>query len=171
MSTNYFWGNDENLSEEMLSESATPAKVKAVEHLHDNMERSSFKSDSSSKTIRDQKLDNRWSSGEKKRNTFRKFGKLINSDETNLSQISPENPPFCDDFSSASTYWQSSLRSDISKLLKLSANMKKKKKSSFASDQLKRDSIPQPREFNLFGHLSEQEPEPEMKDSFSFGMR
>lgn len=36
--------NDENLSEEVLSECATPSKVKDMERMNLKMERSSFKS-------------------------------------------------------------------------------------------------------------------------------
>lgn len=133
---------DENLSEEVLSEQAIPFRVKEVNKLHKNMERSSFKSCHSTKTVREHTHENLLNSVER---TMGEARKLEKSKTNNLGALIV---PKKDDLRSVSSSESSpakrgkSLKNEISSLLKISAGLRQKK-SLFKAKKAKDIDIPE----------------------------
>lgn len=171
MSTNAVLKNDENLSEDILSEKATPAKVKAVNKLHDNMERSSFKSWNSSKTVRGPSPKKFSLSTLDKRSKFRRFGRFYKSDHSAFKHESPLKLRRSDCCDMEDKLRQPSIKDDISQLLKISASIRKDK--SWAIPNTLRESNFPVIELSLSEQLSEGswEEEPREDYFYTFGVK
>lgn len=159
----------ENLSEEILSEQATPGKVKVAHKLNSNMERSPFHSSKSLNMQEGQhhrlalSVDNHLQGAENLAAKGIQHRKSFNG-----SKI--EDLKWESELGSTLTNRKSSLKGEISELLKLSATMRKKK-SSFASGKLNRAQIPL-QEFHLSSEISNEElaNQPSEGDFFTFGV-
>lgn len=176
------WTSDENLSEEILNEHANYSKIRKVSNLHINMEKPLFSSEkNASKNFRKLTFDKLCSFMDFKNNETVKIKKSQNGDDRSDPKVlwpkslikyqSVENWR-------GESHRQTSLREEISELLKISAIIRKQE--SKLSDPKDENILPSkdcelewPQTVkNVLGGFSvgTLEANPEFKGSFTFGL-